>query len=262
MKTGGFIAALCLVTAIPDLSLAQMKILPKEVVESAVSPRMSQDSAYLHFETRHIVAEPMNEDDSPVSFVYRFKNVGEKQLQIERLVSTCSCMTVQCQRQSVLPGESADIVVRYNPKGHPGRFERRIFVYTSGDDPAAVLRLSVHVAAGADLSGEWPVQKGGIRMRRDDVSFRYGEKAVEKLRFINLTGKDLSLDCERNFLPACLSFRTEPQVVPDGQNGEIIISYDPSKEAKEQMKIILKGLGIPPSQSSINVKMKKDQDNE
>ena len=204
----------------------------------------------------------MNEDDSPVNYVYRFMNVGEKQLQIERLVSTCSCMTVQCRKMSVQPGESAEIIVRYDPKGHPGRFERRIFVYTSGDDPAAVLRFSVQVAAGADLSDEWPVQKGGIRMRRGEVAFIYGERSVEKLRFINLTGKDLRLDCERNFLPSCLSFRTEPQVVPDGQNGEIIISYDPSKEARESMKIILKGLGVPPSQSSINVKMIKDQDNE
>ena len=87
--------------------------------------------------------------------MFRFENVGDRVLNISRLVSTCSCMTATSERLEVRPGEVSDIMIRYNPKGHPGKFDRKVYVYTdSGNDPAAVLRLSVQVEAGKDLSGE------------------------------------------------------------------------------------------------------------
>jgi len=255
MRLGRLILTSLLVLGVSLASNAQMKILPKEKIANVTNPRLSPDSASLYFDTRHIVAGPMNEDDAPSTYVFRFSNVGKKTLKISRLVSTCSCATATSDKMEIRPGEKAEISVRYDPKGHPGRFERRVFVYTSGtNDPAAVLRLTVNVENGADLSGVWPVQMGPIRLRRSSADFVQGEKAVEKLRFVNLSGKPLRLQCEEAFLPDCLTFRTEPEVVEEGQEGEIVISYDPSKpEAREQMKVILKGLGIAPSRATIAV---------
>ncbi len=235
---------------------AQLRMIPKEKVEAVADPRLSPDSSALHFDTRHIVAEPMNEDDAPSTFVFRFDNVGDKTLNIDRLVTTCSCASASIDKREVKPGEQAQIAVRYDPKGHPGRFERRVFVYTSGgNDPATVLKLTVDVANGKDLSGLWPVQMGAIRLRRSSVDFVQGEKAVEKLRFINLSGKPLKLQCEEAFLPECLKFESE--MVDDGQEGEIVMTYDPSKPgAREQMKVILKGLGLPPTKATITVNLK------
>lgn len=234
---------------------AQMKILPKDKIANVTNPRLSPDSASLHFDTRHIVADLMNEDDAPSTYVFRFSNIGKKTLKISRLVSTCSCATATSDKMEIRPGEKAEISVRYDPKGHPGRFERRVFVYTTEENaPAAVLRLTVNVENGEDLSGLWPVQMGPIRLRRSSADFVQGEKAVEKLRFVNLSGRSLRLQCEEAFLPDCLTFRTEPEVVEDGQEGEIVISYDPSKPGvREQMKVILKGLGIAPSRATITV---------
>ena len=200
----------------------------------------------------------MNEDHAPVVFRYRFSNVSDRHLKIGRLVSTCSCASASCPVSSVAPGESSEILVRYNPKGHPGRFERRIFIYTDNhSEPAAVLKLSVEVSTGQDLSADWPIQMGGIRLRRSSVTFVEGVRAVEKIRFINLTGNDLKLQCEESFLPPCLFFRSEPEIVKDGQTGEMVISYDPLRQSRSSMKIMLKGLGVPPSQSAIEVKMNK-----
>ena len=40
--------------------------------------------------------------------------------------------------------------------------------------------------------------------------------------------------------------------------GEIIISYDPAAGgSREMMKVILKGLGVPPSQASVTVRLKR-----
>ena len=234
---------------------AQMRIIPREKVEEVSNPRLSADSASLAFETMHIVAEPMTEDDAPKTFIYRFENVGDKEVKIVRLVSTCSCAQATCMVKSVAAGNSAEISVKYYPKGHPGRFERKVFVYTQegGNDPAAVLRLSVNVASGADHSTEWPIQMGGIRLRRSELSFLHGQKAVETISFINLTGKTFRLECDEMFLPECFSFSSES--VADGEEGVMTITYDPTKPGvRENVKLILKGLGLPPSRSSITIK--------
>ena len=233
---------------------AQMRIIPREKVEAVSSPRLSADYASLAFQTKHIVAEPMTEDDAPETFIYRFENVGDKEVEIVRLVSTCSCASATCSVKSVAPGASAEISVKYYPKGHPGRFERKVFVYTQeGNDPAAVLRLSVDVESGSDHSTQWPVQMGGIRLRSTEITFTQGRKAVETVSFINLTGKALKLECETMFLPQCFAFSSEP--VDNGAEGKITITYDPAKPGvRDNVKLILKGLGLPPSQSSITIK--------
>ena len=237
---------------------AQLRMVSREKLQEVANPALSADSSSLSFEQKHIIAEPMNEDGAPKSFVYRFTNIGKETVAIKRLVSTCSCASAVCPVKEVAPGASAEISVTYNPKGHPGKFERKIFVYTQdGNSPAVVLRLSVEVATGADLSQEWPVQMGSIRLRRSEVAFSAGAKGVEQLRFINLSGRPLTLQCEESFLPDCLSFRTEPSVVEDGAEGVIVISYDPSLPgARESVNVILKGLGLPPIKSSITVRIK------
>jgi hypothetical protein len=255
MKFRGIILMVIVWAMACDAS-AQMKIISRERVEEVSNPRLSADSASVVFDTKHIVAEPMSEDDAPKTFVYKFRNVGDKPLQILRLVSTCSCASATCAVRSVAPGETAEISVKYFPKGHPGRFERKIFVYTQeGNAPAAVLRLSVDVTSGSDHSILWPVQMGGIRLRRSDVTFIKGQKAVETINFLNLTGKTLKLECEEMFLPESISFSSEP--VADGAEGVMTVTYDPSKPGAEySVKLILKGLGLPPSRSTINIRIK------
>ena len=238
------------------MASAQMKIISREKVEAVSNPRLSADSAAVLFDTKHIVADPMNEDDAPKNFVYTFKNTGKETIEILRLVSTCSCAIATCSVKKVAPGASAKINVRYNPKGHPGRFERKVFVYTQeGNNPAAILKLSVDVSTGSDYSTLWPIQMGGIRLRTTEATFAQGKKAVETISFINVSGKSLRLECETAFMPACLSFSCEQ--VENGKEGAIQITYDPSKPgARESLKLILKGLGLPPSQSSITIRIK------
>jgi hypothetical protein len=255
MKLYRLISICIAVMASAMTAAAQLRMVSKEKLEQVSDPRHSADSAFLAFDTRHIVAEPMNEDDAPKTFVYRFTNIGESALQIKRLVSSCSCAAAVCTVREVAPGASAEISVRYNPAGHPGKFERKVFVYTQdGNDPSAVLKLSVDVSAGADLSGEWPVQMGSIRFRRSEVTFKAGEKAVETLRFINAGDRPVALDVDRDFLPACLSVSFDQEPVEPGEKGLIRIAFDPATSgARETMKVILKGLGLPPTRSTLTV---------
>ena len=234
---------------------AQIVIVPREKLEAMNNPKLTASALAMKFETMYIKANPMGEDDGVQTFTYPFVNVGEDTLQIRNLVAACSCITAFCPRMTVAPGEDSEIIVKYNPKGHPGRFERRIMVYAGQDEePTAILRLYVEVDRGGDFSGLYPIAMGNIRVRRNEVSFHSGRKAVERCPFVNVSGKVFTLTCDTPLLPVCLSVRTEPEVLQPGQEGEIIISYDPEKGGQRpKMPVIFKGLGLPPMQSSIMV---------
>ncbi len=255
----GRIAYICIMACLCLSVNAQIKIVPREKLEAMSSPRLSDNAAFLHFETTYIKADPMDEDDGIRTFVYPFENKGRDTLKVTRFVSTCSCASASIQNQEVLPGQKSEVTVRYNPKGHPGRFERRIFVYTGTDTaPSAILRLAVDVERGTDLSGFYPVAMGNIRLRREEVFVTEGVRTIERCTFINVSGRPLKLECDKALLPPCLSFAAEPETVAAGKEGEIVITYDPSKGgARESMPVVLKGMGVPPSQSKINVILKK-----
>lgn len=240
------------------IASAQLRLVSPEKLQAVNNPRLSLDSSSLKFETMTIEAERMNEDDAPKTFVYRFANIGEDTLIIRRIVSSCSCAQATCIVPKLAPGAHSEISVRYNPKGHPGKFERKVFVYTQeGSEPAAILTLKVDVLKGADLAADWPVQMGPIRLRNDEVTIVEGVKTIERLSYINLSGKSLRLECEKTFLPECLTVVSDPATVSDREEGQIVISYDPTKSgAREEMKVILKGLGLPPSRSTITVNLR------
>lgn len=253
MRISGIILAMFLAFALMPEAGAQLKMVSKEKLQAVNGLQLSKDSASLDFVTRHIVAGPMREDDAPKTFTYEFTNVGRGKLEVRRVVSTCSCIQAFSTRKVLKSGETAAITVTYNPKGHPGKFERKVFVYTQdGAVPAAVLKLTVDVENSLDIAGQYPVSMGKIRLKRAAVRFTEGKDAVEKLRFVNVSGRVLRFDCDRSFLPECILFYAPP--TRPLEEAEMTIRYDSTKPgAKEKITVFLNGLGLTPSQSSLSV---------
>lgn len=128
------------------LASAQLKVIPKERLDSVASPPLAPDAASVIFDKIMIDAGTMTEKAAPETFEYVFENRGNAAVTITRLVSTCSCTAARYDRRMVQPGEKGKILLRYDPRGHVGRFERRVFVYTDENrQPTAVLRLKVNV---------------------------------------------------------------------------------------------------------------------
>ena len=237
---------------------AQIRIIPRDKVEEVSSPRLADDSASFRFDEKHIKASAISEDDPPVFYRFEFVNIGRKELNVKRLVSTCTCAEATIDKARVAPGEDAVISLEYKPKGHPGKFERKVFVYTEDNvRPSAVLRLSIEVKNGKDMSKPYPIQKGVLRMRRDSVAFTEGMPGMEKLPVVNLGEHPLKL--EAMMLPPCLEFKAEPEILLPGSEGQIVLGYNPSSEGKtlrqRDLTVFIKGLGVPPSKSSIKVRI-------
>lgn len=256
MRLAAIISISCALCLSALTAGAQIRIVPREKLEAVASPRLSSDSSALRFDTEHIVADVMSEDDPPAVFRFEMTNAGKEVISIHRVNTTCSCVTVNVPDRMLDPGEKTVLTVRYDPKGHPGRFERKIFIYTQpGNNPAAILKLTARVERSSDKSKLYQLQMGSIRLRGSEMVFSKGVKAKESLNFLNLSGRPLRLECEEMFLPDCLSFETEPAVVEDDEEGVLTVSYDPTKgDCKDRVPLILKGLGVPPGQSTISIR--------
>lgn len=237
---------------------AQIQVLSRAELEKVENPSLSEDSSNLKFKAESIFADQMTEDSGIKTFTYTFKNVGTDTLRFNRLVTSCSCAVATYTKKSVAPGEGGEIIVKYNPKGHPGRFERKIFVYTGGyKAPSAILKLKVDVEVGTDVSGMYQVSMGKLRLRRSEITFAKGKESIEKCVCINVSDAPLKVACNKYLLSSALKFKAQPEILQPGQEGTIIVEYDPSvKEDRSDLLIMLSGLGVPPSQSVIKVKLK------
>ena len=125
-------------------TMAQIKILPKERIDSIANPPLAPNAGNVTFEREMITAEFASGDAAPRTFEYGFVNNGKDPLVITRLVSTCSCAKAEYDKRIVKPGERGVIRLIYSPEGRIGTNVRRVFVYTGEyTQPSAVLRLEV-----------------------------------------------------------------------------------------------------------------------
>ena len=127
-------------------AFAQMKLVPREKLDSIASPALAPDSATFVCEDMTLDAGTVKESSEPLMYEYDFTNTGGTAVTVVHLAPSCSCMTATCQKRTVAPGEKTKICLTYSPKGHVGGFTYRVFVYTDDNrQPTAILKLSVNV---------------------------------------------------------------------------------------------------------------------
>lgn len=127
---------------------AQMKILPRETVLRNAGLVLSRDSTALSFEHRTLKVRGLSEESEPKSFYFPMANISGRSLRITRISTNCSCVKVSLPHRELEAGENTVLTAVYDPKGHPGKFRRMIFIYTDASEelPAAVLTLDADVA--------------------------------------------------------------------------------------------------------------------
>ncbi len=139
---------LMLMLLLPCGTAAQIRIIPREKVDSISNPRLDPVAACLLFEQTVIDAGQICENDGPQHYLYKFRNVSRKTVDIRQLIPNCSCVTATPEPRRIGPGEKGFIRLIYRPEGHPGKFLRTVRVYASDGGRAGVaafLKLEVKV---------------------------------------------------------------------------------------------------------------------
>ena len=230
---------------------AQIRIVPRAKLDSLAHPATAEGGSAMRFERTTIDAGRIGEDDTPAGYTFRWRNTGDKPLVVTRVQTTCGCAVATWDRQPVSPDGEAAVKVTYHPKGHPGVFDRRIFVYTqlSKNEPTAILNLRGTVTASERTDDDYPYAMGVLRLKQQTVRFDdTGKVQTERIECLNTGDKPLRPSCEELAAPG-LSLACEPATLAPGAKGDLIVRFDPSKAVRplRRTPLLIGGPDVPPS---------------
>lgn len=252
------LAAVVMATGVaPLFGQQQYRIVPREALDSLANPVAAADSP-MRFEKTRIDIGTISEDDKPSEYTLYWHNDGEVPLVITDIRTGCGCTTVKYDRRPVKKGEQGAITITYRPKGHPGRFQRKILVYTQLSDKAsAVLDMSGNVLPSVRPTHDYPNVIGSLRLKQMRVRMRDSERTIESIEVMNAGSKPLKIEADSRLLPEYLTVKSVPERIEAGARGDIEISFDPARvktTVRREIPIILNGIeDLPPSRRTIYV---------
>ena len=232
----------------------------EHLIDRLYNPEVQVAGKTLLFRSAVLDAGTIDEAAVPPEYEYVWTNTGDRPVTVLKVTTTCGCAVASFDRHPVAPGDSASLKIKYHPKGHPGKFDRKIFVYTdlSGSVPAAVLSLKGYVRAADVPVWLYRYQMGNLCLRRTSVKFSSDKKGVERIMCMNAGDVPLSIGADAGLLPPFLSLRCEPEVIPPGGEADIVVAFDPEAVPMRMLSVIpvvLTGMDLPPSQRTIRVEI-------
>lgn len=171
----------------------------------------------------------IKEDGGDVKHVFTFKNHGTKPVVILDVTTGCGCTTPTYSRKPVLPQQSGEIEVKFDPVGRPGKFVKGVVVYTSAQEKPLQLSISGDVIPRPKTMEEiYPFDMGqSVRLSANFHAFAYvnhGKSVQQKIEWINNSGKDLSFELKNKQRSGYFSHNA-PKVMKAGERGEFTIGY-------------------------------------
>ncbi|MDR0509553.1 MAG: DUF1573 domain-containing protein [Rikenellaceae bacterium] len=128
--------------------------------------------------------------------VFRFVNAGPSPVVIERATATCGCTVAEFSNKPVMPGDSGEIRVTFNPAGRKGIFSANVYVRTSEGSHVLTMAGEV-VPRPSTVEEEYPVTiAGGCRLSDGRLFLgRVAQGRVKRLAIgvVNTTERTVSI---------------------------------------------------------------------
>ncbi len=248
--------AAALVAARP--ARGQFHIVPRERLDSMAQPALAHGAQAMRFDRTRIETGAIGEDDAPKSFVFTWRNTGDKPLVITRVKTTCGCAVPTCGKRPVKPGETDSVTVTYHPKGHPGSFVRKIFIFTqlAENAPSATLELAGEVIPSARPTYAYPHARGNLLLKQEEIRFDAAERRSESIECLNGGNDTLRVRIDTRILPPCIRAEFTPAELLPGEVGELTVRFDPAAgKAPGRIPLFLRGLGLQPGQSTVMIRI-------
>ena len=117
----------------------------------------------------------------------QFVNTGDVPVSVTGVRTSCGCTTASVPLDPVNPGDTAPIIVQYDPTSRPGKFEKKVTVTFSDDVPRASLRVcGVVIGTAKTLQTRYPVDAGEMRLHASLVPFGDVKKGSAKSDFLEV----------------------------------------------------------------------------
>lgn len=164
------------------------------------------------------------EESGPVTCEFLMVNDGPGTASIVAARATCGCTQPRYDVRSLSPGDTARLSVTYDPLGRPGRFNKQIYVETSGSPAKQRLDITgVVIGSGETVARKYPVDMGPLKLTRGGIML--GEVTKGHLKTVYTEGYNRSTDSLRVQVlakPAYLDLIPSPAVAAPGEQVTLI----------------------------------------
>ncbi len=105
---------------------------------------IKEGSAIISFEKSEHDFGTINEGDI-VETIFAFTNVGKSELIITSAKGSCGCTVPQWPKEPIMPGESAEIKVKFNSSGKPNLQQKQVTLVTNTESGKEILTIKAQV---------------------------------------------------------------------------------------------------------------------
>lgn len=187
-------------------------------------------SAQVQFELdKHEFGE-VKEENGQVEHVFKFKNTGKTFIQIEMVKTSCGCTTPEWSKDSIPPGGTGYVKVRYDPFGRPGPFRKEVYVMQKGKSAPVVLDISGKVTPRPKGPKDfYPFEEGGLRFKTNHLTYGsiYKDEAQPQSTIIyNQTNKPIKFIPAKSKIPSHLKPALSKLEIAPGDTATLTITYN------------------------------------
>ncbi len=173
-----------------------------------------------------------DEDMGPVECTFRFVNTGDEPVAITAARASCGCTAPRYDKNPVAPGDTSEIVVRYDPAGRPGRFHKYVAVDFSYPDSRRKLDIRGTVVGSSESLSRFYHADCTPWMKLERGSVLMGEikKGALKTAFLKLyNAAHDSISPSVSGLPDYIKANIEPRKVAPGEQASFVFYFDSKK---------------------------------
>lgn len=182
------------------------------------------DSAHISFTESEIDFGQIYEADGNVLVTYHYQNKGKSPLIINRIFSP-NLNIEKYQRDSLYPGEKAEIVFLLNPFNCSGYYNKKIEIFTNADNSPSELILKGKILNGS-YSSNFKFGIGPLVFRQAQLNFGYLYSETESDRFIPVINKsDKTVRIKFDSVPDHLLIKPMFDSLKGHENGMIEVKY-------------------------------------
>lgn len=181
------------------------------------------------------------ESDGVLTGELRYVNTGSEPLLVDRVKASCGCTGVGVLADPIAPGDTASVLLTFDPEGRPGRFDKSGRVWMTGSEEPYVLRIhGLVVPSEETLRASFPHGSGAVRYSTALIDA--GDMKRGKTRHFFVTAYNTDTSSPHSIVLSLSSpdrrilVSDTPVVIPPGESESLVIQAAiPAGDAKGEV---------------------------
>lgn len=165
---------------------------------------------------------------------FTFTNVGDGDLKIVNVKTSCGCTASDYSKNVIKPGEQGFVKATYSTTNRPGPFRKTITVTTNDvDNPNTILTIKGNVfKKDQSESSKYPIAIGNLRLINNHIAFnqvKNSEIKVDSVKIFNDWDKDMTIKFDQ--IPPYLKVYVRQPILGSQESTYIVVEYDATNRA-------------------------------